>query len=436
MRSLRRSLLRIVESPGVVFLVALAMRVWVLSQLLPQKAWEYFYQYNEFARIAWALTSGHGYSSPWAKTPLAPTAVEPPVYSLLLAGIFHLAGPYSYRALWIATGLNAVFSSITAVLILRLGKREFGSPVGILAAWVWACWMYEAVIAVRLWESSLSALLLMVTLLMLPKLKAPSTPWWVFFGFLAASSGLTNTTLLSVFPFFWVWLWVSYRQRGRSCGKLILASMGIFFLTLLPWTVRNYEVFHRLIPVRDNFGLELWFVNHQSVAGRYDNDFPGLDPSEYNRLGEIRFMESKRDLALQFIGQHPAEFLRSSLQRCLSYWTAPDPMVWSCVSFMAWSGMILALRRKGLEAIPYAIVLLVFPLIYYITHTFNSYRHPTEPVMFLLAAYAGVSLLKRLTLPAPGRTHSRFLIPRDGFREGIGRASVGNGRAPSATPGG
>jgi hypothetical protein len=55
--------------------------------------------------------------------------------------------------------------------------------------------------------------------------------------------------------------------------------------------------------------------------------------------------------------------------------------------------MILALRRKGFEAIPYAVVLLVFPLIYYITHTFNSYRHPTEPVMFLLAGYAGVSLL-------------------------------------------
>ncbi len=383
------------------------MRIWALSQLLPQKAWGYFYQYNEFARIAWALTSGHGYSSPWANTPLSPTAVEPPVYSFLLAGIFHFAGAYSYRALWIGAGLNAIFSSITAVLILRLGKREFGSPVGVLAAWVWACWLYETVVAVRLWESSLSALLLMVALLMLPKLKVPSTSLWLLFGCLAAVAGLTNTTLLSVFPFFWVWLWVSYRQSARPCGKLVLASGGIFLLTLLPWTIRNYEAFHRLMPVRDNFGLELWLGNHEGVTRRYDSDFPILDPSEYNRLGEVRFMESKRDIALQFIGRHPAEFLRLSAWRCLRYWTAPDPVVWSFVSLMAWSGMILALRRKGLEALPYAVVLLMFPLIYYITHTFNSYRHPTEPVMLLLVAYASVSLLLWLArTQRAGRSHS------------------------------
>lgn len=391
-----RTVLRIAESPGVVFLVALAIRVWALSQLLPQQAWNYFYQYNEFARIAWALASGHGYSSPWANTPLAPTAVEPPVYSFLLACIFHLAGSYTYRALWIATGLNAVLSSITAVLILRLGKRDFGSSVGILAAWVWACWLYEAVVAVRLWESSLSAVLLMLGLLMLPRLKAPSTLWWLFFGFLAAVAGLTNTALLSVFPFFWVWLWVSYRQSGRSCGKLVLASVGILVLTMLPWTLRNYAAFHRLVPVRDNFGLELWLGNHEGVTQRFDTDFPVLDPHEYNRLGEIGFMESKRDIALQFIGQHPAQFLRLSGRRCLRYWTAPDLVVWLPLSLMAWSGMIMALRRKRLEAIPYAVVLLTFPLIYYITHTFNTYRHPTEPVMFLLAAYAGVGFLEWL----------------------------------------
>ncbi|HLW89565.1 MAG TPA: glycosyltransferase family 39 protein [Terriglobales bacterium] len=402
MPTVRRTVFKIAESPGVVFLVALTMRVWALSQILPQKAWDYFYHYNEFARIAWALVSGHGYSSPWANTPLAPTAVEPPVYSFLLAGIFKLAGPYSYPALCISAGLNAVFSSITAVLILRLGKREFGPPVGILAAWVWACWLYEAVVAVRLWESSLSALLLMVALLMLPRLKEPRLTMWLLFGFLAALAGLTNTTLLSVFPFLWVWLWFGYRQRGRSCSRLLLASVAIFFLTLMPWTIRNYEAFHRLMPVRDNFGLELWLGNHEGVTRRYDNDFPILDPSEYNRLGEIRFMESKRNVALQFIGQHPAEFLRLSAWRFLRYWTAPDPMVWSWVSLAAWGGMILGLRRKGLEAIPYAIVLLIFPLIYYITHTFNSYRHPTEPVMLLMAAYACVSVLEWLARAQQG----------------------------------
>jgi 4-amino-4-deoxy-L-arabinose transferase-like glycosyltransferase len=396
MAGARRSLLRIAESPAVVFLVALTIRVWALSQLLPQKAWEYFYRYNEPSRIAWALVSGFGYSSPWPNTPLAPTAQQPPVYPLLVAGIFKLAGAYSYPSLLIAVGTNAVLSSVTATMILRLGKRDFGSLAGVLAAWVWACWMYEATVAVRLWESSLSTLLLMFALLMLFKLKTQlSASLWLLFGFLAAVIGLSNTSLLSLFPFFWIWLWVSYRQRGRSCGKLVLASVGVFVLTLLPWTIRNYRDFHRLLPMRDNFGLELWIGNHEGGARLNGDDFKQVI-AECGRLGEMRFMDSKRQVAEQFIRQHPAEFLRLSAQRFLAFWTAPYPVTWSLLSLAGWAGMILAPRRKGLDAVPYAVVMLIFPLVYYLTHSFPTYRHPAEPVIFLFAAYAVVSLMEAI----------------------------------------
>jgi 4-amino-4-deoxy-L-arabinose transferase-like glycosyltransferase len=396
MPSVRRSLLRIAESPGVVFLVALTIRVWLLSQLLPQKAWEYFYRYNEPSRIAWALVSGFGYSSPWPDTPLAPTAQQPPVYPFIVAGIFKLAGAYTYRSLLIAVGLNAVLSSLTAVMVLRLGKREFGSLAGVLAAWVWACWMYEAAVAVRLWESSLSTLLLMLALLMLPKLKTkPSAPLWLFFGVLAAVAVLTNTTLLSVFPFFWIWLWISYRQRKQSCGRLLLASVGIFLLTLLPWTIRNYEVFHRLMPIRDNLGLELWIGSQEGERRLNGDDFQPM-VAEYSRLGELRFMDNKRQLALQFIRQHPGSFLRLSAQRFYRFWAAPVGSVWILVSLLAWPGMLVALRQKGWAAVPNVIVMTMFPLIYHLTHTSSMYRHPAEPVILVLAAYASVTVVQVL----------------------------------------
>src|SRR5215831_6822166 len=73
-----RKILTIAGSPRVVFLVALTFRIWVATQLPADKAWQYFYCYNEFARIAWCLVSGHGFSSPWPNTPLVATAHEPP----------------------------------------------------------------------------------------------------------------------------------------------------------------------------------------------------------------------------------------------------------------------------------------------------------------------------------------------------------------------
>jgi len=391
MRSSTRvqALLRIVQSPAVVFAIALTMRLWAPSQLLPDQAGQYFYQYNEFAHIAAAVVSGHGYSSPWANTPLAPTAVEPPVYAYLLAGIFRLAGIYSYAALWTAIGLNAVLSATTAVLILRIGRRIFGSPAGVLAAWVWSCWLYEAAVAVRLWESSLSALLLLTGLWLLPELDAAlRASRWLLFGVVAGVAGLTNTTLLSVFPFFWLWLWTSYRRRGQSCNRLLLASIGVFLVTLVPWTIRNYVTFDRLMPVRDNFGLELWLGNHEGVTNVFDSDFPILNPATYNRLGEIRFIEEKREIAWQFVRQHPGQFFRRSLRRVFQFWTAPDGSAWPWISLLAWLGVVLALRKLKINAVPSAIVMVMFPLVYYITHTFPTYRHPMEPIVLLLASYA------------------------------------------------
>ena len=43
---------------------------------------------------------------------------------------------------------------------------------------------------------------------------------------------------------------------------------------------------------------------------------------------------------------------------------------------------------------PCAIVLVIFPLVYYVTHTGSTYRHPAEPVIIVLAAYASVTTVQ------------------------------------------
>jgi uncharacterized membrane protein len=175
---------------------------------------------------------------------------------------------------------------------------------------------------------------------------------------------------------------------------VLIASIAVCFLILVPWTIRNYVAFHRLIPIRDNFGLELWLGNHEGVTDLFDNDFPVLDPTEYNRLGELRFMEVKREIALEFVYHHPAQFVRLSARRFVRFWTAPEGSAWLPLSLLAWVGMAVMLWRKRRGAVPFAVVILVFPVVYYITHVFSTYRHPAEPVIILLAAYAMVTAVE------------------------------------------
>jgi hypothetical protein len=380
---------RLADSATLIFSVTVATRLSALFRLIPAQAWADFYKNIEPSRIAWALVSGFGYSSPWPHTPIAPTAQQPPVYPLLLAGIFRIAGLYSFASLWTAVGLNAFFSALTAVLILRLGQRDFSGTVGRLAAWFWAMWLYEAVVSIRLWESGLTALLLALTLWWLPGLRESSErKHWGWFGLLEGLAVQTNTTMLAVVPCFYVWLWTS--KAKRTSGKLLVLSVSIFVLVLIPWTVRNYLVFGRILPLRDNFGLELWVGNHPGVyeSHRYPDDFPGLNPAEFNRLGEIQFMETKRHQAWQFIHANPREFVRLIGRRVIDFWIAPGSSAWFAVSLLAWAGLAYGFVHERRRTLPYACVVVFFPVVYYITHTFPTYRHPIEPVVILLAAYA------------------------------------------------
>src|SRR5208283_5756562 len=62
-------------------------------------------------------------------------------------------------------------------------------------------------------------------------------------------------------------------------------------------------------------------------------------------------------------------------------------------TFLAIVGLTKAFRKVPNVATPYALVLLTFPLIYYITHSDLAYRHPLDPQIVILASYAVVSWL-------------------------------------------
>ena len=66
----------------------------------------------EMGRIARALATGHGYADPFLGH-TGPTAWVAPLYPLLMASVFKLAGIYSLTSAWILLTLNSLFSALT-----------------------------------------------------------------------------------------------------------------------------------------------------------------------------------------------------------------------------------------------------------------------------------------------------------------------------------
>lgn len=406
-------LIRILRSPVVIVLVALAFRLGLLIYYQDHYLLGFEQFKGEVGMIARSIVSGHGYGSPLPDLDTGPTAWTTPVFPLLLAGDFKLFGIYTDSSAWGIWILNSLFSALTCLTVFHIGQKTFGPMVAVCAGWTWA-FSYTAVHLTRMvWDQTLYAflfsLLFLVTLHLEQSVRLRA---WVGYGLLWGLVALTNPSCLSVLPFLLAWLWYRFRRRGENCRILLGATCLTLVLSVTPWLVRNYLAFGEHVFLRSTFGLELWLGNNPGVSGGFSpGPHPFLDRDEaekYRNMGELAYMKEKRRQAFQFIAENPGTVTEQVAIRFVRWWTIPwpiRPVSWFDVakflfslllSLLALLGLGFAIRAGKAEALAWASVLLVFPIPYYLIHVSIQYRHPVEPQMVVLAGFALVSMFARL----------------------------------------
>jgi len=192
---------------------------------------------------------------------------------------------------------------------------------------------------------------------------------------------------LAPLPILAFWLWSKAKQIKPAA--VFAAAVGI---VLLPWTLRNFLVFHKLIPVRDNFWAEVFFGNVGFET------HPLKTSMEYQRLGELQFIEISKQRVLLYIHEHFGEFARQMLHRIGQFWVVPEGM-WRLSFFLTLAtflGLCLMAKRKLPSAALFSIILITYPVTYYVSYTYSRYRHPIEPIMYLSSAFILVELAQRL----------------------------------------
>ncbi|HEV2116897.1 MAG TPA: glycosyltransferase family 39 protein [Terriglobales bacterium] len=375
--------LRVLASPVLIFFAAFAMRLAMMAHLLAGFGASTFYLHNEVAHIASALVAGAGYSSPWGTAQIAPTAQQPPVYPLLLAGVFRIFGVYTRTSAVVALTINAAAAAATAALLPYLAGRCLGERRdGVLAGWIMALWPYEAILSLQLWNQALAGLTLVVFVGMLVAVaRSQHQRAWFGLGCFAGAAVLLNSAL--ILPFVCAFVAKTRLTRG---ALLVLAG---FLLLLTPWTVRNWMVFGRIIPLRDNFGFEVWVGNHQGLPLRHPMAYRGALPEADLRRAnwnELVFLNQKTEEVKQYIKARPWDYVRRCAWRVLEFWMTPEPGYWLLVSLLSWVGALLAWRREK----SFALIIATFPVVYYVTHVWPNYRYPIEPLLILMATYAVV----------------------------------------------
>jgi 4-amino-4-deoxy-L-arabinose transferase-like glycosyltransferase len=390
----------------------------------------------EIGRIADSLANGHGFSSPFGGD-TGPSAWTAPVYPWIVSVAFRAFGSYSHAASFALLTFNSLCAALTSWPVYRIARRIFGETVAVWSGWIWALLPYVIYWSVRwIWETSLTALLFTLAFMLTVEMEGDDGfTSWIGLGVLWGVIGLSNPSCLSFLPFAGGWLaWQLYKRGKRF---LLPATVGaiLFWVTMMPWLVRNYVVFHKPVLVRDNVGVEVRCGNNPLAEGIWVGMYhPSQNPilyREYQQMGESAYAVEQGRLARQWVADNPRQFATVTFRKFVFYWNGlprlsstaewmqRHPQHWAsrlfwpiifdsssiprsnvieglqqartslflATSLLAFGGLTMAIRNRVCGVFLFASLLIFYPLVYYVSFPQPRYRHPIDPMLTMLAVY-------------------------------------------------
>lgn len=385
------------------FLLALVVRCWAVT-FYPAE------QVNDAAdyhRLAADLSRGLGYVNEAG----GPTAWRPPGYPAFLAIIYSGFG-VSVRA---ATLTQAVLGGLTVLLLaafgaLIIGRREALVATMLAAVYPSLFWLPRVLLSENLsLPLTLAALCAAAMLLRTEHLR-----WACACGVLLGLCALVRGANLVVAAVLLAGMVLVAWKRGRRWRQLAAASALVcagVALVLLPWTARNYRVFHQLVPVatQDGMGLYASYWPPMRDGKVIWGNLPGNEDPAWaaaTRAGdEATASKYLQSVTLERLREHPGHFFRVLPPKLLSLaapfdweWFPHAPgstrslnPVYALMLIPAMLGLLILRRRP----VPHGWLLWVLPLTVLmqavVFYGSPRFRLPAETSGILWAAVALVS---------------------------------------------
>ncbi len=387
----------------------------------------------ETGRVARAIASGDGFSSPFEIGDL-PTAWVAPAYTYILALVFKIFGIYSQGSAFVILFLNSLFSSITCIVVYYIGKITIHSRVGFLSAIFLAIYPPSIWHSINtIWNTTLSAFL-MSALILYAVASINKLNLWksVVGGILMGFTTLVNPGSMIFYPFYFYWIYSKIGSNHRKASIYIILTTLFFLFTIAPWVIRNYNAFGKFIPVKSNLGLELRLGNNPNADGTFvmkkgtklHPTFSDEEMARFKAMKEIAYAKYSLEEAKKFIYGNPLKFVSLSVKRFYLFWCGDlsKGNSWKGnirnidnldefkkiffilpIPFFIF-GIVMAVRKK-VDISLFMYLVFSYPLMYYITHVANRYRYPIEPFILIIGSYGVYVIYDKLRgfINKPGR---------------------------------
>lgn len=220
----------------------------------------------EFNALAQNLAAGKGY----VVQPGQPTAFRAPGFPLLVSLLYR----FSYSNYLLAYLLFSLLGAAAAVATYYLARELLPESLARISGFLLAVYFGHIYFATIFLSEGLFALCVALGLwAFLIHLRTARLVSLLSAGLLFGYAALTRPIAMLFCPFLVFVLW---RSMGRASKVFLLRTTllcGAWALPVLPWTVRNFAVFHKLVLITTNGGSTFYGANNDTVL--HDRAFVG-----------------------------------------------------------------------------------------------------------------------------------------------------------------
>lgn len=272
--------------------------------------------------IAWHLATGQGYREAldvplWDDNAIIRVG---PGYEFFLAGVYFLFGHF-IQIIWVLQAFLLALSSFLVFLISRaVFKDQWNYTIGLVSALFIGLSPDLITIQAMLMTEMLGIFLAILTVHLFFRYYNNKSKSVLQVCILGASFGVSvfvRTPLgLLIIPFAVYFL---YKKSWKRFALLMITS----FLIFIPWTFRNWRIYHAFIPTNVASGFNLLVGNHKGASGEQE-PYPVLD-KYVEQFGHIGAGSKATNEALHFIISHPLTFLKLTAFRTSIYFSFARP---------------------------------------------------------------------------------------------------------------
>ncbi|MEM6749785.1 MAG: glycosyltransferase family 39 protein [Planctomycetota bacterium] len=409
---------------ALIFVVALGLRVGVIlvdgSYQDPQSAGA-----MEHRAIATQMIEGHGFSfiEKWNGRQL--TSVQSPPYPTVLYLAYSAFGVDAPAAYFSAMVFNAVLGSLAASLTFLMAGRLGGDRLtGLLAAGLVAVWPTQVFLVTAAQAIAwITVAIVAATWLFYKSLDTGKIGPWVAFGLIGCLGALAEPVLLPPMAFtgLLIFVWKSkltFKQRFRNAAILL----GCAIVVLGPWTVRNYQVHEKFMPVKSTFWVNFWKANNPTAtgtdripatpeqiargedAGRQYDTLTDAQKAELMGKNEVEREKIFQKWTTTWVQENPGAYVKMCFVRLgKTIWTDPHHPIGRKPAYLALRaaflafvalGVVWVIRQRWRLGMP-ALIAGCALLMYTLTITAARFTIPLEPFVMSFGAAALVGIGRR-----------------------------------------